>query len=278
MTTSAASRIRLPVDPSLRRRIAVLSGVLAGTVFLSAVLIETVDQRAVHHPLDETAADTRPALLHPLVHVEKGGGRALLGSTPRRPSSERVATLTGRARRLCDAGNFHGAAEFYRAILDLSPGHIEAQLALGSIALYQRRYATAEAYLGALLEQLPQDDPVVRMRLGSAQFRSGKIGIGLQNLKMALERRPDDGALCFELACAYATLRDRERAYYYLECARERLGGLLLAFISDPHLDAIRQDTRFGKLLKRARSQTARLHTGEREQNEPQREAAERKR
>jgi predicted Zn-dependent protease len=278
VTTAASSGIRLPVDAALRHRIAVLSGMLAGTIFLSAILIETIDQNSARHPLDETAADTRPALLHPLVHAEQGGGRALLGTTRPEPSSEHVATLTKRARRLCDAGNFQGAAEFYRAILDLAPHNIEAQLALGSIALYQRRYTTAEFYLGNLIEQLPQDDPVVRMRLGSAQFRSGKIGIGLQNLKMALERTPEDGALCFELACVYATLRDRKRAYYYLECARERLGGLLLAFISDHHLDPIRQDARFGDLLKRARSQTAGLKNVDDARPEPPVQTGERKR
>jgi tetratricopeptide (TPR) repeat protein len=253
--TSPAESIHFTLEPALRRRVAVLAGILAATIFLSAILIDMLNHDVARSHAKTAAAEPRPPMLHPLPHADPNGGRALLepqkGGTPL--AAKRVAALTRQARRLCDAGNFQGASEFYRAILDLAPNHIEARLALGSIALYQKRYATAEKYLGDLLRQLPHDDPVIRMRLGSAQFRRGKIGLGLENLKRAFRSLPDDGTLCFELACAYAALGDRTRAIFYLDRAEKALGGRLLAFISDRHLDSLRQDERFKEILCRAR-------------------------
>lgn len=260
MTGNWRNGTRMIPDAILRRRVAVLAGVLAATVFLSAIVIEAVDRSTASRQTGAPSGDTRPALLHPLLTDGPGGGDALLDASPSPESApDRIRNLTRRARALCDMRNFQAAAEFYRAILALDKDSVEAQLALGSIALYARRYADAEMHLSRLSSQLPKRDPIVSMRLGSAQFRQGKIGLGLLNLERAYRDRPDDGALCFELACAYAAMGDRDHSYLFLRRAYDLLGGLVLAFLSDPHLDSIRETPYFQALKRHARDRAFRL-------------------
>ena len=259
MTQSWRNGARMIPDGILRRRVAILAGVLAATVFLSALVIEAVDRSGTGRPAGGGDDGPRPALLHPLLSTGPGGGEGLLDATPSSESApDRITTFTRRARALCDMRNFPAAAEFYRAILALDKSSIEAQLALGSIALDARRYGDAEEYLGRLNMQLPKADPVVCMRLGSAQFRQGKIGLGLQNLERAYRDRSEDGALCFELACAYAAVGDADRSYLFLRRASDLLGGLVLAFMSDPHLDPIRETPYFRALMRHARDRAFR--------------------
>ena len=85
-----------------------------------------------------------------------------------------------------------------------------------------------------------------------AQYRQGKYASALENMRQVVRYEPEDGALHFVLACLYARLADPDRALFHLDKAREQLGFSLLAHISEPNLDSLRETPQFKEIVRQA--------------------------
>ena len=239
----------------MRTGIPILIATLALTVFLTSLVLETRDTNAAR------ASITMGSL--------EGGGaspseRVLMG--PYQPQDEvladlqegeageaRLRELLIQARRFANAGNLDGAAELFQAVLAAAPENAEALHALGAIHLVRQRYEEAESFLRRTIELEPEVDYMCRLRLGVAQMHQKKYGLAVENLKIALRVKPDDGATHFTLACIYSRLAEKKHALFHLEQAYAQLGYGILAHTSDPHLDNIRETEFFQRVIHAAR-------------------------
>jgi tetratricopeptide (TPR) repeat protein len=85
-----------------------------------------------------------------------------------------------------------------------------------------------------------------------AQLLAGDVAGALATMAEGVEQRPDNANVHFNAAC-YASLADEpELALGYLERALELDPGLAETVRTDPDLDPLRSDSRFGEILTRS--------------------------
>ena len=239
----------------MRSNIAILVAVLASTVFLTSLVLESRNR-----PGNRASLGSRPRA----VHAVPAGSQSLLGSSwpsdtvllnaaPSEPAEARSAQLLAQAREFRTAGNNLAAREVWKSVLRADPAAREALAGLGGLSFDEKRYREAELYLGRLVELGPDDAPGARARLGVAQMRLGKYDAALENLESFLPLQPEDGALHFALACVHAMKGQTETALQHLATSYSILGLDLLAYISDPQLDSLRDTPAFKRIVESAR-------------------------
>ncbi len=242
-----------------RYGVAVLTATLALTVFVTSLVLETRQSGSARARVTVDSLDAVQNTSTGLLGIY-GIARTRVGrDEPGHGEAQgnQAALLLQKAERFYSAGNLEGAAQLLRAVLDLDENDARALEALGTLCFARQNYADAEKYLRLLVQFAPDDDGLLRMRLGVAQLRQAKYGPALENFRIVLTHEPNDGAVHFALACVYARMLDEDRALYHLERARAALGALLLAQISDPHLDTLRHNPRFQRIVNAIRRQYA---------------------
>ena len=99
-------------------------------------------------------------------------------------------------------------------------------------------------------------DPDSSGTLGLAAL-AGAFGMSGNRIKAMeilsrLKRAESDQWVCpYEMAAAYATLRDSEEVFRYLDKSYRERSGCLPDLLTDPRFDAVRSDPRFAGLLKK---------------------------
>ena len=235
----------------MRTHAGILAATLALTIFLTSLILErprtgmtrgtSLPGGAVACPTDGTLGADVSTL--PEILGAKSGARGLVA----------------RGWRFYEAGNGEGAVELLKSALAADSEDRSALAALGIVCYASRRYAEAEDYLTQLLARDRDAEPGYRARLAMSQLRQSKFGPALANLKAVLRLEPDNGGLHFVVGTVYSRMADRERALYHLEQAYQRLGFALLAHVSDPNLDSLRETPQFQRLVKKALAEYRRL-------------------
>jgi len=239
----------------VRTSIVILAATLALTVFMTSLVLENRGGRANTARARIGGLDAIQNNQH-LFPGRYGLTPQTAVTTPRADGAEtKVNELLVQAQRFCDAGNLEGAAELLRAALKVDPDHVVVLDALGATCFALHQYAEAETLLRRVIEQRPDPDNLCRMRLGVAEMRQGKYGPALDNFKLVLQHDPTDGSVHFALACVFARLGETDRALYHLELAYAQMGPTVLAHISDPLLDSLRQTRKFQQIVDSARRQ-----------------------
>jgi len=242
-------------SPRMKTSIVILGVCLALTVFLTSLVLETKSSPSRQARIGISRLD---AVLT--------NGDALIGQTsPGTPASDgtvaprvllresRGGELLAKAHHFRRSGNFSGAIELYKSVLEIEPRQAEALDALGSTCFSSQRYAEAETYMRSFIEVSPEPNCMGRMRLAVSQMRQSKYGPALDNLKIVLQDDPEDAGVHFALACVYSELTQTDRALYHLGRAHARMGTTILGHISDPHLDNLRRTKRFHRIVRSAR-------------------------
>lgn len=237
----------------MRGHVGILSATLALTVFLTSLVLEHQRQGlgrgsisgssgGVVAPLGvESALLPRPASL-------TGGERPAGEATA---DGGEIETWLAQAWSFYEAGNRDGAVEILKAAHLRDPDHPLVLAAIGPFCFAAGRYAEAETYLLRQLARCPADTES-RVRLGMSQLRQRKYGSALENMRAAMVREPEDGALHFALACIYSRLADIDRALTHLELAHRYLGVSLLAHVTVPDLEGLRDTPRYQAVLAAA--------------------------
>jgi serine/threonine protein kinase/tetratricopeptide (TPR) repeat protein len=192
-------------------------------------------------------------------------------------------------------GRYSEALECYARMLKINPAErVVVSYNRARVFLYQRRYddATAELDLGAQME--PQHPLIKSFRAIMSAYRGDYEGAA-RIMGEVLRRNPDmegvrpllaqflalkgeadaaraeltEGALAvadanhdvaYWLASAYAMIGDRDAAFNWLDRAITLGNENKSWFESDPNWEALREDTRFGELMRRIDGSRERAH------------------
>lgn len=238
----------------LNKSVPVLAAALALVVFLSSLLLESMNvasrrSAAAAPPVPRAADPGWPPSLGPLASGVTGG---LLDADDAEEGTEATERLLERARAFGEAGNAAGAYDFYAAVLAAHPRHDEALFGAGVFALVKGRAADAEEHLRAFMDQCPALALQGRKYLAWAQRCQGKLTAALENLKIATDEAPDDAVVRFQMACVYASMDEPSMAMANLEKAVALAGPGILTYTADPHLDPLRHVEAFETLTASA--------------------------
>ena len=182
---------------------------------------------------------------------------------------------------LYSRGRFEDAIAEVRTAIDLDPTSFQNQQTYGSALYYARRYSESEEQFKKLLELNPNDislhvvltrileeqgkeseafeyfvksleasssDTKLIERLKSVYSESGWRGVTIERIK-SLETEANPKSV--QLACLYAKIGDKDRAFEYLEKAYRARSSLMGTVHIEPQLDALRDDPRYADLIKR---------------------------
>lgn len=109
-------------------------------------------------------------------------------------------------------------------------------------------------FYGKVLAAIPDFADVLRAQACNLTLK-GRLKDGLEVDQKLVAVRPHDPTAHYNLACRYALLKQREKAFSALRKAVE-LGYRDIAFMQeDQDLDSIRKDPRFRKLMKELQAQ-----------------------
>src|SRR5215813_3501019 len=147
------------------------------------------------------------------------------------------------------ARQYECALEQCRRTVDLDPSFLAAQAHLARLLAHMGRYDDAIAQ-AQKCSSLPGADLRTRSTLGLVYAIIGREEEA-RNIAGELERQQKPGSLASALPYIFGALRDREKAFQWLEEAyRERVSSLVY-ISSQPVFDGLRGDPRFEGLLRR---------------------------
>lgn len=158
------------------------------------------------------------------------------------------------ARARFQSGDFAQAAELFRRAYDMSRDYSAAYFAAQALEALGREEEARSAYALALerterhTELNPDDSRAATMRAVSL----GRLGRGdeaVEWAERALATDPEDGSVCYNVACLFSVTGQIDRA---LDCLARaaRLGfGNREWLERDPDLDPLRADPRFERIL-----------------------------
>lgn len=240
-------------------KIYLMGGILALTVFLSALILEGMYgmPQLVFPPAPIPNHVRRRVATVPVEQVVQTEPPNVTAGETAASDEERIRKLLAGAERFFDGGNVDGARELYAAVLELDPENISALSGVGAADFMLGRFSDAERAFSQLLRHDIPDRALIRLALGAAKRRQGHFGPALGDVMIALAGRPEDPAVHMELAALYGVLGAPGRAVSHFERAYRLAGTDILSHISDPHLDPIRSNEIFRSILQQARARAA---------------------
>ena len=133
-------------------------------------------------------------------------------------------------------------------MLEQNPTHTYIYTRLVINQIQQGKEDKAFDYLIKKLTSADKPDNEVIERFRSAFAASGWRGVTMERIKHP-ELEGFTGP--FDVACLYATLGDRDKAFEYLEKAYKERHYRIAVLQVEPQLDPIRDDPRFDDLVSR---------------------------
>jgi TolB-like protein len=150
----------------------------------------------------------------------------------------------------CIAGDYEGAIEVCRYVMDMQRHFTPAWRILGASLIQMGRVAEGVAELEAAAA-VASTDPVLLAWLAHAKAIRGDCGVA-RTILAALDRlRPERFVPAYHLALAHVGLGDADEAFRQLDVACEERDPALINLKRDPRFDPIRGDVRFSVLLDR---------------------------
>ena len=151
--------------------------------------------------------------------------------------SESLQQMVAEAFQLQRAGNVQKARSMYKQVLDIDPGHVEANNLLGLLSLQARQPADAVQYIERALQR-KADDAQAWANLGLAQKDLGRITEAVASIGKAVEINPNNPKTHLNLGNLKLQLGDNAGAVSCYEAAlsivpnyaeaRRNLGSVML--------------------------------------------------
>jgi TolB-like protein/Tfp pilus assembly protein PilF len=161
------------------------------------------------------------------------------------------------ARHLFSIGNPEKSIEHYKAAIRLAPLEYAPRsmlvIALEKLGRNQEALQEGQRALQAIESHL-QTHPNDGRALHLAAVHAAKHGDAKrvhEFAEQAIRARPGEFATLYNLACAFASIGNKERALELLERATEQGHGNRAWMEQDPDLDSLREDPRFTQLIDR---------------------------
>jgi len=164
------------------------------------------------------------------------------------PQSPVIATAV--ANVLFLAGRFDDAIAQCRKALELDPGGVAAHTILRWA--YERKGMAAEALAAYDQERIfAGDTPTTRAKRAHVLAATGHYAQAREILDEIIKHRDKQWVTAYEIATIYTLLGDAEKAFRWLDQAeREHAVGFTFVRV-DPHLESLRPDPRFARILTR---------------------------
>ncbi|HXI12251.1 MAG TPA: protein kinase [Thermoanaerobaculia bacterium] len=157
--------------------------------------------------------------------------------------------MANTANRLIALRDFPAALVEANKALDLDPQFRDGYGTLGYAYEGMKRYEEATAAYQKVAS-LPGPSVFADASLARMMIRSGKTAEAKEKLATILAD-PDHGQYWFLIASVYAELGERERAIQWLEKGFEETQGRAFYSLRTPMFDALRDDARFQRFLRK---------------------------
>ena len=152
-------------------------------------------------------------------------------------------------------GNFYddmkeidSAIVYFRKVIKLDPNYAPAYAQAGNAFMKQEQFDSAVIYLGKML-QLEPNAQVGTLNLGLAYHELQKYDSAIVYLQKAIKLDPTKGKNYYRLAISYTLSKKPEQAIHYLRQAYERGYKNVQDLVTDPDLDALKDNKEFQALL-----------------------------
>lgn len=142
------------------------------------------------------------------------------------------------------------AAETFQNALAQDPTFARVHSRLGIVLMAQKDYSSAIREFQET-ERLSGPDPYIDALIGYAEALRGNTRKTRKILAELIARSQHEYVSAFSLALLYLSLGDRNKAFQWLEHAREDRSTYLVYAKVDPLMDTLRSDLRFNLLLQR---------------------------
>lgn len=139
----------------------------------------------------------------------------------------------------------------WKRLLELNPTHAFIYTRLFINLAQQGKYDKAFEYLIKKLTAEDKQDNEIIERFRSAFAASGWRGVTMERIKHP-ELEGFTGP--FDVACLYATIGDKDKAFEFLEKAYQEHNYRISVLQVEPQLDPVRDDPRYADLVRRVES------------------------
>jgi serine/threonine protein kinase len=149
------------------------------------------------------------------------------------------------------SGQFAVAEEAAEAWIREKPGSVYARWFHAQPPLMSGDLDLAEQRLAAALDQLPHEPLIISLQ-GMLHARRSQADLALQSTRRALDSPRSFGHThhtYYQIACTYAVLRETDTALAWLERSAETGFPCWAFFRVDPHLETLRDEPRFQRLV-----------------------------
>ena len=169
------------------------------------------------------------------------------------PNDAQAYTFLGRA--LNNLGKAEDSAAAFEKAVQIAPDNLFAVSGLGQTRFRQRQYAEAETLLTKAIAGGFRNS-MIYGQLGYAQLASNKNREALSSYEAAFQMGIPPGAntrglAYYNMACAYARLKDIDKAFEMLGKAIDEGFANRNSLETDTDLSSLRTDARFAQLLSR---------------------------
>jgi serine/threonine-protein kinase len=165
--------------------------------------------------------------------------------------AERVVVSYNRARVLMYQGRFDDAATELELGAQMGPKHPLVQTFRAVLQARRGDHDAAIKLIGEVLRRHPRMDAVrpllAQFLIGKGELEEARAELG----ERACEAADADHDVAYWLATAYAMLGERDEAFKWLERAITLGNENKPWFESDPNWEHLREDARFGELMRR---------------------------
>jgi TolB-like protein/Tfp pilus assembly protein PilF len=161
-----------------------------------------------------------------------------------------VSINTGLGHVLYLSRQYDRAIEQYRKALELDPGFVQAHLWFGRPYLQKGMFKEAIAEVQEAV-RLSSGSTISLAVLGHAYAAAGNRVEAERLLKTLMERAETQYLPSYWIALIYTGLAEKDRAFEWLERARQERSSWLVWIGVEPRFDGLRSDPRFVHLMER---------------------------
>jgi eukaryotic-like serine/threonine-protein kinase len=147
--------------------------------------------------------------------------------------------------------SYDPAIEQFNKALELDPKSLLALSDLGELYAQQNRFEESIRALQKVREIVGADNPYGYGQLGYVNAKAGKKDEAMKILNHLLEFSTRGHSVSVQIAWVYTGLRDKEKAFVWLERGINERDAQLEYLRIDPMWDNLRSDSRYTAMLKR---------------------------
>jgi DNA-binding winged helix-turn-helix (wHTH) protein/TolB-like protein/tetratricopeptide (TPR) repeat protein len=157
-------------------------------------------------------------------------------------------------------GRYEEAIRSFQDALRVDPQSAVAAWGVGRTLSMQGKYSEAISFLDKYRAQNGHEPPIITAERGFAAASMGDRQSALKCLDQLRAPVPASYVDSYLLATVYLGLKDFDNAFLMLNRAVDQKSAFAISVFTDPHWEAVRDDSRFSRVLQRIGPLTARVN------------------